>query len=164
MKINRALYQEGKKYHLSEDVDFSSYELDKSIIREIKSCHVEVDIENYGDLFRIIVNLMSEVTLISAYTLKDVPYVIKGNEEFDFTDIEEEADNESLFYEKDNIIDFDPYIYSIILALVPEKVINKGEKLPSDGNGYRVLTEEEYLKEKENSTDPRWSALDDLDL
>lgn len=164
MKINRALYQEGKKYHLSEDVDFSSYELDKSIIREIKSCHVEVDIENYGDLFRIIVNLMSETTLISAYTLKDVPYAIKGNEEFDFTDVEEEADNESLFYEKDNIIDFDPYIYSIILALVPEKVINKGEKLPSDGNGYRVLTEEEYLKEKENSTDPRWSALDDLDL
>ena len=164
MKINRALYQVGKKYHLSEDVDLSSYELNKNTIREIKNAHVEVDVENYDDLFRVIVNLKSEVTLVSAYTLADVPYVLKGNEEFDFTDDEEEADNQSLFYEKNIIIDMDDYIFSLLVALIPNKIINKGEELPKGGKDYAVMSEDEYNKKKENKVDPRWAALDDIEL
>ena len=42
--------------------------------------------------------------------------------------------------------------------------LDKNSKLPDDGQGYRVLSEEDYLKEKENKIDERWSKLDELDL
>ena len=65
---------------------------------------------------------------------------------------------------KDNNIDLDEYILGILLANVPVRIVKKGAKLPGDGNNYRVISEDQYQKEKENSQDSRWSALDDLDL
>ena len=40
------------------------------------------------------------------------------------------------------------------------KVVKKGATLPKGGKGYEVITEEEYYKKKEESVDPRFSALD----
>ena len=42
--------------------------------------------------------------------------------------------------------------------------MKKGAKLPTNGNGYRVLSEDEYNKEQEEKVDPRWAALDDINL
>ena len=43
-------------------------------------------------------------------------------------------------------------------------VTDKNESLPSDGKGYRILSEEEYLEEQKNKKDERWSKLDDVEL
>ena len=163
MKIFRSDYELGKTYHHEEDIDFSSAELNHNFIRKIKDCHVEVDVDNLSTILRVRINLISNVILPCSYTLEDVDYVIKGNEEFDFVEDESIAVNESLFFEKETI-DLDPYIYSLLIALVPQKVIKKGASLPKGGKGYRVLSEDEYLKEKEKQLDPRWSKLDEIDF
>ncbi len=163
MLINRALYIEGKDEHLSDDIDFSSAKLDPNIIRSIDSCHVEVDVSRIEDIFRVNVNLKAHVTLVCAYTLEDVPYVLKGSEEFDFVD-EKEDESDTLLYEKNVSINMDPYIFSLLMALVPNKVIKKGAKLPNGGEHYRVISEDTYFEEQENKVDHRWDVLDELDL
>ena len=62
------------------------------------------------------------------------------------------------------IFDIDPYVLSLVVSEIPAKIVKKGAKLPEDGSGYRVLSEEEYNKEQENKKDSRWDALDKIEL
>ena len=166
MQINKANFEEGKTYHFSDEIDFSSVELDQVLIRKIKDCHVEVDASNlfYGHT-RVIINLKSNVVLPCSYTLEDVDYVLKGNEEFIFTDEKDEEDIEAgLIYAPSDIIDLDEYIFGILMALVPLRVIKEGAKLPSGGKGYEVMSEDDYYKKKAAEKDHRWDKLDELEF
>jgi len=163
MIIYRDEYEVNKKYHISQDVDFSSVPLDGVLIRKINSCHVEVDIENFDYLLRVVINIKADTILPCSYTLEDVPYVIKGQEEFDFT-FEAENESEDLIYIKGDSFELNEYVYSLLIALVPPKVIKKGAKLSQEGKNYRVLSEDEYLKEKAAKKDSRWSKLDDIEI
>ena len=69
-----------------------------------------------------------------------------------------------MYYEKDNLIILDDYVLGIVLANVPVRIVKKGAKRPSNGNNYRVISEDDYNKEKENSRDSRWDALDKIEL
>lgn len=164
MNIIKSQYLVGQTYHLSGDLDFSNAALNPTLIRKIKDCHVEININNYGELFRVEINLKSNVVLPCSYTLEDVDYVVKGKEEFDFTEDESLADDEELFYEGDDLIVLDDYIYSILIALVPPKVIKEGASLPKGGKGYEVISEDEYERRKKEKGDSRWSALDNLEF
>ena len=52
--------------------------------------------------------------------------------------------SEECFFEPGNEIDLDPHILALILAEVPHNIVKKGAKRPSSGEGYRVLSEEEF--------------------
>ena len=166
MQINKNVLEEGKLYHYSEDIDFSREELNPIRVRKILNCHVEVDVTNiyYGHT-RVVINLKSDVVLPCSYTLEDVDYCVKGQEEFIFVDEEEEADEDSgLIYEAKDIFDLNPYIFGVLIALIPLKVVKKGAKLPKGGKDYQVLSEDEYYEQKSKKQDPRWSKLDDIDF
>ena len=166
MQINTNILEENKTYHYSEDLDFSNETLDPVLIRQIKDCHVEVDVTSlfYGHV-RIVINLKSNVVLPCSYTLEDVDYVVKGSEEFIITDEEEEEDVEGgMLYEPKAIFSLDPYIFSLLIALVPPKITKPGAKLPEGGKGYEVMSEDEYFERKARQVDHRWDALDNLDL
>lgn len=161
MIINRLHFQDGNTHHISSDIDFSDSVFDTFLIRKIKSCHVEINVTDYDEIFRVEINLKAEVVVPCSYTLEDVDFVVKTKDEIDFTDekISEEEDDGTLVYVEDVLIDLKPYIYSMIVTSIPPKVIKKGAKLP-DG----VITSDEYEKSLEEKTDPRWASLDDLDL
>lgn len=166
MLISRSILEENKTYHYSEDIDFSLEKLDPVLIRKIKDCHVEVDVTNifYGHV-RVVINIKSNVVLPCSYTLEDVDYVIKGQEEFIFVDDKEEIDEESgLFYEEKDTFDLNPYIFAVLIALVPFKVVKEGAKLPEGGKDYRVLSEDEYYEEKKKRKDHRWDVLDNIEF
>ena len=55
-------------------------------------------------------------------------------------------------------------ILALIDSYVPLNVTKPGAKKPTDGEGYRVLSEEELLEERKSAKDPRWAALDDIEL
>lgn len=164
MLINRLHYNDGKTHTLSADIAFNGEEYSSSVIRRIKDCHVELKITDYDSIFRIEIHLKSNVVVGCAYTLEDVDYVVKTNDGLDFTDEPLDEDDDVLIAMDSTIIDLKPYIYSMIVAAIPLKVVKKGAVPPSDGVGYRVLSEEEFEKEKNTKTDSRWNALDDLDL
>lgn len=161
MKLNRQILPLNKTVTLEDDIDFSNYDFDPNYIRGINNCHVVLETTQYENLLRIKASIKCVVTAVCAYTLEDVPLEISYQDELNFTD--DESDD-SCYYEPDNIFDIDDYILGLILSQVPPKVVKKGAKLPDNGNGYRVMTEDALLKERENKTDSRWDALNDLDL
>lgn len=161
MKINRALLTNGVAKSFEDAIDFSHIEFDKSHIRLIQDCNVKAVATDYESILCIDVEISALVIGVCSYSLEDVEIPLKIKDQLVFTDDETDEDN---YYAKDNIIDLDEYILGILLANVPVRIVKKGAKLPDDGSDYRVISEDQYQKEKEKKPDSRWGALDDLDL
>lgn len=161
MRINKLILPLGKTVKMEEDIDFSSLPFDPSYLKLINYCRVLAHVTRFEDTLRVIVNVKTEVVVPSAYTLKDVVLPLKIKDELVFSDDE---NDESSFYEPQKIFDIDEYILSLVLSAIPLKVVGNDEKLPSDGDGYRVLSEEQFVKEQEDKQDSRWSCLDDISL
>ena len=156
MKLNRLTLPVGKEVTFHEDIDFSSYQGDPYHVRSIKSCHMDLSVLNYDELIVLSFSLKGEVMTTCAYTLEEIPY------QYQIKETVELAGNEDDEFEIINeTIDIDQILITLIVSNIPMKVIKKGAKLPSNGEGYRVLSEEEALKEKKASP---FDALDDLEL
>lgn len=160
MKLNRLLF-ENQNYVLEGDIDFSSLTL-SSNIKKINTASVKITGQIFEDLLMLKVNIITSVIGVCAYTLEDVEIPLNINETIEISN--EIQDDEDIFYESNNIFEIDQYILSIIISEVPSKIIKKGAKLPKNGDGYRILTEDEYEKEKETKKDSRWDKLDNLEL
>ena len=160
MKINRYLFQ-NKNYVIEDDIDFSCESFDPTHIKEVRDTHVKVSGQDYEDLLVLTVEVSSTVIGVCSYSLEDVtlPIKIKDTLTFSF-----DMEDEDIIKIDNAIFDIDSYILSLIIAEVPIKIVKKGAKLPSSGDGYRVLSEDEYQKEQETKTDDRWSKLDDIEL
>ena len=161
MKINRALLKDGVSKTFEDSIDFSSIELNPSHIRKIVNCDVVAEAVEYDSLFYVKLHIKSLVIGVCSYSLEDVEINLNINDEITFSDNE---DDEDTYYSKDMLIDLDEYILGILLAHIPVKIVKKGAKLPKDGKGYRVLTQDEYEKEKEKEVDHRWDALDNIEI
>ncbi len=160
MKLNRHLFS-NKNYSVEEELDFSSYSFNPNHIRKIGKTHVKISGHDYDDFLVLDFEIVSDVVGVCSYTLEDVPLTIKVKSSLSFT--YEEEDEETIHIDNP-IFDVDEYILDLIIAEVPMKIVKKGAKLPTNGEGYRVLSEDEYNKEQEEKTDSRWSALDDVEL
>ena len=162
MKINRAILAEGKEEIYEEDIDFSQYQFNQNHIKSVPFAHAKIKATEYGSTLRIIFYIKAKVIGVCSYTLEDVPLEYDFQDELIFTN--EIEDNDELIYEKSHLIDLDPHILSLILSRVPIKIVKKGAKLPENGDSYRVLSEEDYFKEKEKKHDSRWDILDTVKL
>lgn len=161
MKINRNSFINNKTYHLESDIDFTEEKFHTNL-RKILSCHVDAELCDYEDILRVELHIKADVIVASSYSLKDVNLKLNFKDELDFSDKDEDA--EECIIEKNSFIDLDPYILGLIISEIPTKVTANNETLPTDGVGYRVLTEDELNKEKSERKDPRWSKLDDIKL
>ena len=160
MKISRFSFQ-NKDYVFEENFDFSNEKFNPNHIRSIGKTHVKITGNDYDDFLVLDFNIVSEVVGVCSYSLEDVPLTVRVKTSLSFTF--EEEDEETIHIDNP-VFEIDPYILELIIAEVPMKLVKKGAKLPSSGNGYRVLTEDEYNKEQENKVDSRWAKLDDIDV
>ena len=87
---------------------------------------------------------------------------MKFNDEFYFSN--EEDNSEDCYFEPGVNIDLDPHILALILAEVPHNIVKSGASLPKSGDGYRVLSEEEYLEEKKNKKNSAFDILDTIEF
>lgn len=161
MKLNRATLKVNRPTKFVEDIDFSKESFDPLFLRGIKSCHVEIEATEYEELLRVEFSIQAKVIAVCAYTLEDVELPLLINEELAFSDSE---DDEYSNYEPNDIIDLDEYILGLIIASIPPKVIKKGAKPPQNGDGYRVISEEDLIEERKSKKDSRWDALDDIEF
>ena len=161
MKINRVLLTYGVAKEFEEEIDFFGLELDPTHIRKIEKCVAKVTAIDYESILHLSVDINAVVIGVCSYSLEDVELKIHCSENLDFTD--DESDEEC-YYSKDTIIDLDDYILGILLANVPVRIIKKGAKLPQNGKNYRVLSQDDYEKEKSGKTDPRWDKLDSVKI
>lgn len=161
MNLNRFLFQ-NHLLELEEDIDFSNERLNQSHIRRIDSCHVKILAHEYDDLIVVEASVEAKVIGVCAYTLEDVELKLKFKDSLEFSN--EVSDDEDIFFEEKPIFSLDPYILGLIVAETPIKIVKKGAKLPQAGDGYRVLSEDEYQQEKRNKSDSRWDKLDEVKL
>ena len=165
MEVNRLLLKPNKPEVVEEDIDFSSNFIDANHVKRINSCHVKATLTDYEDVLECTLNIKADVTASCAYTLEDVPYKVNVNEKLYFSSDEMDQNSEDIIYEPGNEIEMDHYVFSLIIASVPHNIHKKGAKLPENGNGFRVMSEEDYLKEKASKKkNSPFDALDDLDL
>ena len=156
MKLNRLTLPVGKEVVFHEDIDFSSYQGDPYHVRSIKSCHMDLSVLNYDELVILSFQLKGEVMTTCAYTLEEIPY------QYNIKESVELAGNEDDEFEIINeTIDIDEILITLIVSNIPMKVVKKGAKLPSNGEGYQVMSEEEANNKKKASP---FDALDDLEL
>lgn len=161
MRIIKSALKYGKPNQSEEDIVVPEGIFHSSHLRKLLNTHVKAISTLYDDFLRVELDVTALAICADSYTLKDVNLPLHIQEELLFSESEEDDD---MFFEPNNIIELDEYIIGIIVANIPLKVVDKNSKLPDDGQGYRVLSEEDYLKEKENKIDERWSKLDELDL
>ena len=160
MKINRYQFQ-NKNYQIEDDIDFSNVTFDPTHIRGISNTHVTVTGNDYDDYLFLNIKIKADVIGVCSYTLEDIPLNVDISTSLSFSFLEEDED---VIHIDSPIFELDQYILDLIVAEVPLTLVKKGAKLPSSGDGYRVLSEDEYNKEQENKKDSRWSALDDIEL
>lgn len=156
MILNRLTLPIGKTVSFDEDMDFSSYRGDQYHVRSISSCHLKLNVTNYDELIVLDFDIKGEVKTTCAYTLEEIPYFYKVKEV-----VELSGNDEDEFEIKGENIDIDEIVLTLIVASVPMKVVKKGATLPKGGDGYRVLSEEDALKEKKSSP---FDVLDNLEV
>ena len=130
---------------------------------EVQKLTAKAVVHRYSDFVNLVLRVEADVVLQCSYTLKPFPSHLCEEDEINFSSYEEDDGGDMQYY-KGNVIDLDEYIYNLLSAAVPTSPRAPGAKLPSSGNGFRVLSDQEYQHEKEESTDPRFDALKDIEI
>lgn len=154
-----------KTFVLEEDVSFDK-DTCKCILPliSVDSCHVVLKANRYEDFIEVNLEVVANLTLQSSYSLKPFNYKLKTNEEYHFSSIQDDEDSDFIIY-KGNKIHLDELLFNLISASIPMSPKAPGEKLNKvDNDEYRLLSQDEYEKEKAEAVDARWSKLDNLDI
>lgn len=164
MKIDIYKIPNNKILTISSEVIFDNDKYKFSYpLTKINKCFVTAKIKKYEDFINVHLNVSADVRLICSYSLKEFDYDIDNEDDFNFSNLDSDIDNDFIIY-KGNRIDLDDYIYELIISSVPTSPIAPNAKLPKSGSGYRVLTEEELLKEESQKGNDKFDILNDLDF
>ena len=159
MKINRLTIPYGKDTLLEDDIIFAHEMAENSNVRAIPFCHIKGHALRFDDILTINLEIKAKIIAICAYSLEDVELKLSIKDEINFS---YEEESESTFKESNDPFELDQYILGIILANVPINVTKKGAALPKSGDGYDVITEQEYRQRKQKDQASIWDKLDDI--
>jgi Uncharacterized ACR, COG1399. len=137
------------------------YFVDSYPIKDISSCHLDGQISKGKDYLHASFHIVAEVVLLDSYTNEPFQKKIVLDEEADL--LEEDNQEAEGYIIEGKEIDLSLLCLKMIRSSLPIKVLKPGSMLPKDGEGYRVLSEEDFQKEKENSYNPSFDALKDFD-
>jgi uncharacterized metal-binding protein YceD (DUF177 family) len=127
----------------------------------VKGCHYVATVSKIGDYAHATFKIKADLVLMDS--LDGALFEEKINLEED-CDLLEEMDEEGEGYlAPGSVIDLDDIALRIIISSFPIKVTRPNSSLPKSGKGYRVLSEEEAAKEKDESTNPAFDKLKDFD-
>ena len=87
--------------------------------------------------------------------------VLKDDITLEPVDYEFVAELEEILEKSKNILDITDILWQNILVEIPSKVRSTDEDINLEGNGWRVISEEQFQKERKNSNNP-FANLDEL--
>lgn len=159
--VKRLLYT--KVSTMSEEIVFDE-EVFKchNPLKKVLSCHVNAKTQRFEEFVYVTLSLKAKVVLECSYTLKDFETTISGTDELHFAPSKDE-DEDCIEY-KGTIIDLDNYAFNLLSASVPLSPKSPGAKAPDSGKGYRVISEDDFFKEKEESGNSQFDVLKDLEF
>ncbi len=129
---------------------------------EVPSCHLRGLFENAGDILTFNYELKAKIIVSDSRTA--TPFEMEIEDE-GIADVLPSYDTEGDGYVFEGTsFELEDLLLCLIVSNVPLAPHQEGSALPSSGKGYRVLTEEELLKEKEEEGNPAFAALDDYKI
>ena len=147
--VTKLLTNSINSLHISGIVNIPTNMLTNSRIDGLKDIKVDGNIYLNEDNELVLEGKLSGVmTLKDDLTLEPVDYEFK-------TDFEE------ILNKNENILDITDILWQNILVEIPSKVRSTSEDINLSGDGWRLISEEEYEKEKNKSNNP-FSNLDEL--
>ena len=123
--------------------------LENSLIDDLKDIKVKGKL-TYDEEYQLVLTaeLSGTMVLKDDMTLEPVDYKFK-------TDIEEILDKAQ------NTLDITDILWQNILVEIPSKVRSTNEDINLEGNGWRVISEEQFARERNNSNNP-FANLEEL--
>ncbi|MEG0823534.1 MAG: YceD family protein [Erysipelotrichaceae bacterium] len=96
-------------------------------------------------------------------TLEDVEYDFhtKSLEVFSF---DKSNKDEDVHIAKGDVVELLPVVFQLIILEIPLKVVKPGLNDYPKGNGWEVVKEEDYIKEKSDDIDPRLAKLKEFKI
>ncbi len=158
MKFNKSAINNKEIKELEENITFK--EVRKPLL-SLSNINVKATIFKDNSLINVSLFITGVAQVECAYTLESVDYPLNFTESID---ISEDENNLDAYFIKDNIVDLNPIILDLIVGEIPTRVVKKGAKLNQEGEGYRVLSEDDLNKQKEEEYNPAFDKLKDLDL
>jgi uncharacterized protein len=163
MKYSKTDLLQLKDYHLviDEDIIFTD-EISKQFprIRKINDMNVKADgIYNPGSQqLAVHLELRGSVIVGCDITFEDVvvPIETEADEIFTFDKKEEDI---NILKADGEIIELLPTVLQLILIEIPIKVVKSGKIDYPKGDGWEVISEDTYLKQKKKRVDPRLAKL-----
>ena len=163
MKIDVLKLPYTKVANLSEDVVFNpEVFVCHAPLISVQSCHAKLKAQRFEEFIYVTLSIKANVTLQCSYTLKNFETTIEGTDELHFAPNKDE-DEDCIEY-RGTVIEMDHYIFNLLSASVPLSPKAPNAKAPESGKGYRVLSEDEFLKEKEEQGNSQFDALKDIDF
>lgn len=156
-----------EEQHLSEIVDLSNEDFSANYsLKGIAPFTLDVIFNTFEDEVEVSVYANVTVTLECAYSLELFEQVIEIDELliFNFMNKDIEAESDDAFYEPGPYIELDHYLFALILSYIPLVAIKPGAKRPTSGEGYEVLSEEEYAAKKQTLGDDFEDIFSKLDI
>lgn len=158
MKFNKSALNPREMKELEETLSFKDV---RKPLLALNNIHVKAMIFSDNHLINVSLEIKGVAQVECAYTLESVDYPLDFTESID---ISEDESNIDAYYIKENTVVLDPIILDLIIGEIPTRVIKKGAKLNKVGEGYRVLTEDELKKDKEEEYNLAFDKLKDLDV
>ena len=163
MKIDVLKLPYTKVQTLEDDINFDpEVFVCHAPLIEVENCHVELKAQRFEEFIYVTLSLKAKVVLECSYTLKHFETTISGVDELHFAPSKDE-DEDCIEY-KGTSIELDQHIFNLLSASVPLSPKAPNAKAPVSGNGYRVISEDEFFKEKEEGGNSPFDALKDLDF
>lgn len=118
----------------------------------------EIHYDTHSDLATCDFEVEGVMIVPCSITNEDVeyPFSASGSQAFAFHKVSKDED---IVEAKKDIVELMPVIFQHIILEIPLKVTKEGIKEYPKGNGWEVVTEEDYIKSKENEIDPRLAKL-----
>lgn len=137
------------KINIDNQVTIPNDLLTNSLIDDLKDVNIKGNLKiNEDNQFVLSGHISGIMVLKDDITLEPVDYTFN-------TDIEEEFD------ELDKNLDITDVLWQNIVVELPSKVRKNEEEIELSGDGWRVISEDKFLKEKEAKQNP-FSNLDEL--
>lgn len=163
MKININTLLEGKIYNFEEDIIIDNISDTSYGLKRLENIHVKADVTLFEDLLSVYLSISGNAVMICSYSLEEGDYKIRLKENLTFT-LNEENEDEDMIYDGRSTIILDDYIRSLILASLPTKFVKKGKTLPTSGENYRVLTEDDFVNEHSKKKNSPFDKLANIDI
>ena len=149
MKWSKAelINQGNQELTINEAVTFDPTSWATDRLRDLKNVTVTGSGHYDPDLQRFEADLKSLEDVI-------VPFETSSHEVFSFLPCEEDE----VHVLKKDVLELYPVVFQLILAEVPLKVVKSGISYPK-GEGWEVIREEDYNRQKKQEIDPRLAKL-----